>query len=122
MAKLVRKRVAVVTDNDGKPEAITEKYVGYSEMDGIKICSPATKREGADGDGVKSWNTLEPELSNAIGWKVLASLLEYKCASEAELIKHMESHKTDCALQLFTSDKELSCPSYISDAFRWVEP
>lgn len=121
LAKLVRKRVAVVTDNDGKPEAITEKYVGYSEMDGIKICSPATKREGTDGDGVKSWNTLEPELSNAFGWKALASLLEHKCVSEAELIKHMESHKTDCALQLFISDEELPCPSYISDAFRWVE-
>lgn len=120
LAKLSGKRVAVVTDNDAHPERVAKKYEGYSEADGIKICSPRKKREGCDGDGVESWNTLEPELSDANGWKYLVELLGLTCSSEAELIKYMESNKTDCALKLFGSGAQLVCPSYISEAFTWV--
>ena len=120
LAMLAGKRVAVVTDNDGHPEKVAEKYNGYGEGVGIKICTPSIVRNGDEGDGVKSWNTLEPELSRKNGWERLASILGYVCTSEAELIKHMESEKTDCALQLFKSDSSIECPEYIQDAIDWV--
>ncbi|WP_066831535.1 ATP-dependent nuclease [Collinsella ihumii] len=120
LAKLAGKRVAVVTDNDGHPEKVAEKYKDYSQGDGIKICTPSTTRTGDEGDGVKSWNTLEPELSRENGWERLASILGYACSSEAELVKHMEAEKTECALGLFKSDSSITCPEYIREAMGWV--
>lgn len=120
LARLAEKKVAVVTDNDGHPEKVAKKYEGYDESDGIKICTPPTTREGTPGDGVPSWNTLEPELSRATGWKALATALGRPCSSEVDLVRFMETHKTDYALKLFAGDSELGCPEYIRAAFEWV--
>lgn len=121
LAILAKKQVAVITDNDGHLESIAKKYENYSEDNGVMICSPEDIRGGTEGDGVKNWNTLEPELIEKNGWEAIAEKLKKQFQSETELVIFMESNKTNCALELSGDNVSLECPDYIAKAFKWVE-
>ncbi|MDP2451005.1 MAG: AAA family ATPase [Polaromonas sp.] len=118
LAKELKVPVAVVTDSDGKPEALRKKYVEYEGIDHIKICFD----EVVDGGDLKignrpfNYNTLEPKLLKSNGLEVLAPMFGIKASSDDELHIHMHANKTDCALAIFSAARKINYPDFIVDA------
>jgi len=112
IAKKINKPVVVVTDNDGDfRNNVTKKYESYKDVSTIKICA----------DSNEDLPTLEPQIveSNRNQLDVLREVLviqEEKYQDEVSIIKYMEGHKTDCALKIFETDKDIKYPQYILDA------
>lgn len=115
IAEKIKTPVAVVTDNDGDFEnKITKKYKPYEDCATIKICA----------DSNNNLNTLEPELveANKDQLNVLREVLgieETKYPDKKSIIEYMKDHKTDCALKIFDTDKNVKFPQYILDAINW---
>ena len=100
--------VTVVTDNDGDPEKLIEKYAKYADRPNITICYS----ENA------SLNTLEPHLVATNGREAINAVLGTKHEDVLALIAYMQGNKADTALQLFESPVSLNIPEYILDAIR----
>lgn len=98
--------VAVVRDNDGDAAGKTALFTDYAANPNITICIDTD-------DAARS---LEPQLVKANGWEAINTLLETERISEAYLLKHMESHKTEVALKLFESSEAITIPEYIQSA------
>lgn len=115
IAEKIKKPVAVVTDNDGDFESkITKKYKPYEDCATIKICA----------DSNIDLNTLEPQLvdANKDQLNVLREVLEIKetkYPDENSIIEYMNNNKTDCALKIFGTSKDVKFPKYILDAISW---
>jgi putative ATP-dependent endonuclease of OLD family len=115
IAEKIKKKVAVVTDNDGDfDNKITKKYEQYKDSACAKIF--ADKRN--------ELNTLEPQIVDANKDKLdtLYEVLEidknnYDTCDK--ISKYMQSHKTDCALKIFNTDKQIVFPAYISSVIDW---
>ena len=112
--KLKLNKVRVVTDNDGHPEKVKEKYENYlgeNKKEGISIFFT----ENSD------LNTLEPNLvkadpSNA---EILNKIFKKSYKDEDALIKYMKNNKTECALAIFefeSKEIKIKYPKYIQDA------
>lgn len=114
LAKIVKKKCVVITDNDGNySDKITEKYKEYREIDHIKIY--------ADIDN--TLNTLEPQFVHANQQKLslLTQVLDIKTAfSEEEITAYMLSHKTEWALCIFNTNEKFEFPTYINEAIEWI--
>ena len=115
IAKLLNKKVAIITDNDGDYEhKIIEKYRGYSDLPTIKIFA----------DHRNELNTLEPQLVDANS-EDLKNLLTILGVSKEQyptlelLYKYMISQKTTSALKIFNSDIKIKYPIYISSVIDW---
>lgn len=126
LAKAIEKRVLVLTDNDGDPDAIAKKYADFSDCDFIRIGYVKDVHDPNDPDGIDpkgeiNWNTLEAEMLRANGFDGTKALLGRKDACEARLLKHMESNKTDTALRFFDSYEAVRIPSYISCGLGWLD-
>jgi putative ATP-dependent endonuclease of OLD family len=107
IAKPLGKRVAVVTDNDGKDvQTARARYSDYTDEGKISVHV---------GDAVDG-KTLEPQLVSSCGRSVLNGVFGTDFASDSELAEYMTADKTACALQLFESTTTLAFPSYIRDA------
>lgn len=115
IAEKIKKPIAVVTDNDGDFEnKITGKYKPYEDSATIKICA----------DSNNDLNTLEPQLvdANKDQLNVLREVLEIKetkYPDENSIIEYMKNNKTDCALKIFDTSKDVKFPQYILDAISW---
>ncbi len=102
-------------DNDGDFEnKITGKYKPYEDSATIKICA----------DSNNDLNTLEPQLvdANKDQLDVLRDVLdieETKYPDENSIIEYMKDHKTDYALKIFDTSKDVKFPQYILDAISW---
>ena len=106
IAKLLGKRVAVVTDNDGKTvEQVKERFADYVD-DSITI------HTGAEDAG----RTLEPQLVAAAGLDTLNAILGKSCTTDDELAEAMEDNKTGWALKVFESKTTIDFPHYILEA------
>ncbi|MDD5190375.1 MAG: AAA family ATPase [Dehalococcoidales bacterium] len=108
IAKIIKKPVAVVTDNDGNYEVnIKKKYEQYANTTTIKIC--ADKRDDL--------NTLEPQIIdvNKDQIKILTNILGVTL-NATELCDYMQKHKTDWALKIFDTSEGIKFPQYILDA------
>jgi putative ATP-dependent endonuclease of the OLD family len=101
----LKKRTAVINDNDGSQAKIEGRYDAYTGYDFITIFV-------SKGDP----KTLEPQLFEANGLDVLNRVLETNYATKDELLKYMTDHKTDCALKIFESPETITMPEYIRDA------
>jgi putative ATP-dependent endonuclease of OLD family len=117
--------VAVVTDNDGSIDALERKYSNYlgaNKKEYIKICYDKTIDSGdlRIRDTPYNYNTLEPKILKANGSNlVLFNELFGTVYTEIdELRKYMKHHKTECALAIFESDKDVEFPEYILEAIR----
>lgn len=116
IAKKLDKKVAVVTDNDGKYETrIRKKYKDYESIACIKICA-------SDNNDLK---TLEPQFVNAnkenlddIRETIGIKLEDYPL--QKNISDYMEDNKTDWALKVFNSTKQFCYPDYITEAIDWV--
>ena len=114
---------AVVSDNDGNIEAVRKKYQNYIEdnkKDNIQICiDQVVDKKPAEIDGKTfNCNTLEPKLLKANGLEILNKVLGKNYEDETELLKHMHSEKTACALKIFKSSEKIKYPEYILKAIK----
>jgi hypothetical protein len=109
IGKLLKLNIRVVTDNDGSIETLKGKYEGYldeKKVENIKICY----------DSDETCRTLEPQLLKANSLKVMNTVLGMTFGSEDELLRYMGNNKTDFALKIFNSTKDLTFPEYINNA------
>jgi putative ATP-dependent endonuclease of the OLD family len=105
IAEIIKKPVAVVTDNDGDYEnKIKHKYKQFETSPTIKIC--ADKRNDL--------NTLEPQIIEANKGQI-ALLRKILGVSSAvtDLKSYMENNKTESALKIFDASEHIEYPNYI---------
>ncbi len=106
IAVLLDLNVTVVTDNDGNPDAVRQKYVDYSQESNIAICYSDDKR----------LTSLEPHLVAVNERKTMNRILGIECQKKKHLVAYMQRNKADVALTLFESEEKINIPSYITDA------
>ncbi|MFL9855627.1 AAA family ATPase [Paraburkholderia madseniana] len=120
IAEKLKKPVAVVTDNDGNVDALKKKYESYlggNAKNHIRICfdEAIDARKEIAGESF-NFNTLEPRMLAANGCDTMNELLGTAFDAEGKIMKHMRANKTDCALKIFTSDKDVKFPDYVTAA------
>lgn len=112
IAVSVGTRVSVVTDNDGDPDAVTQKYASYQQHGHIKICysKDATLK------------TLEPQLVACNSLADLNRALGSNHQSKEDVLETIgtRSGKTEAALCIFEATSRLTMPAYILEATQWV--
>lgn len=124
IAAKLHKQVVVVTDNDGNPDALKEKYSEYQNgnYDNIKICYDSIVDSGNLKIGEKSYNynTLEPKIikANSENLALFNGLFETKYEEVDDLRKYMKRNKTECAIKIFETDREIVFPDYILEAVK----
>lgn len=128
IGRLLKKTIAVVTDNDGHPEALDKKYAEYLNSDtsqdshiGIFFDPDVDTGDLKIGDKPYNYNTLEPKLLKSNSLKLFNEIFKTAYSTEDELRKYMQSHKTECALAIFETDEDIQFPDYIIKAIRYVE-
>lgn len=126
LAKPIKKRVLVLTDNDGDTAALDKKYAEYASIDYIRLGYVRDEYEpedptGVDPDNKLNWNTLEAELLRKNGFESLVSIFGREDDCKARLLKYMEGNKTDAALKLFDAGTRVLIPDYISDGIGWLD-
>ncbi len=115
IADKIKKPVVVVTDNDGNYEnKVKKKYELFSKSKTIKICA----------DQNNNLKTLEPQLTeaNKNQLDLLRKVLDIdkkEYPIQSDISTYMENNKTDSALKIFESDKDVKFPQYILDAVDW---
>lgn len=110
VAKLLKIRTAVITDNDHDIEKnVTNKYEDYKDVDHIEIyCDPDEKI-----------HTFEVALYQENS-KTCDALFGKRLKSNS-VPEYMQEHKTDVALRLLKSQgSSLAPPQYITNAIRWI--
>jgi hypothetical protein len=106
IAEKLGREVVVVTDNDGKPAKVKEKYKAFEGKSKIKVCY----------DADASYKTLEPQMLKANGLSVVGQILGQTFANDEEAMDYMQDNKADTALKFFTTDIEWKVPDYIERA------
>ncbi|MFA6184750.1 MAG: AAA family ATPase [Candidatus Shapirobacteria bacterium] len=121
IAKEIDKSVVVVTDNDGKPDGVKNKYTDYlgeNAKDSIKICFDEDVDTGVleiDGKAF-NYNTLEPKMLKANSLDSLNKIFGTNYQNTDDLHKYMHAKKTECALKIFETKEIVKFPKYIQDA------
>ncbi|SDR20299.1 AAA family ATPase [Pseudovibrio sp. Tun.PSC04-5.I4] len=119
IAAPLQKRVHVVTDSDGKIEALEKKYADYlgdKKKDCINICYDDELEIGPDNEF--NYNTLEPKLLKKNGLVLFNKIFGTKHAADDEMFKYMHRNKTVCSLKLFETKENLKFPEYIMQAVK----
>ncbi len=108
ISKALHIKTDVVTDNDGKVEALRKKYQDYDGDPNISI------RYDPDED----YKTLEPQMLKANGRELLNKILGTEYKTDEELIEFMTrpDNKTDVALKIFETSEDIKFPEYIANA------
>ncbi len=117
IAKKLDLEICVVTDNDGHPERLPERFSQYTN-EHIKLCFDKTVDSGElkINERPFNYNTLEPKMLKANGRKALEIILNKTFSSDDELHIFMHDNKTECALAFFNTNKTLLFPQYIDEA------
>lgn len=123
IAKKLKRPVAVVTDNDGNPGAVKEKYVEYldaSPSNPIQIFFDQYVDTGNLEIGGKkfNYNTLEPKLLKANSLIALNKIFATNYDDIDDLHKFMKKNKTQCALKIFDTKEDINFPEYILNAIK----
>ena len=108
LAKIINKKIVVVTDNDGDVDGVNEKYSKFANL--VTLCVEK------DND----LNTLEPSVLNA-NKRNIEQFRNIVCLkggyeSEESLLKFMSKNKTKWSLRVFKSDIKIEYPAYILKA------
>lgn len=117
--------VAVVTDNDSDISALEKKYADYlgaNARTNISIFYDDVVDTGSLAIGGKpyNYNTLEPKLlkANSNNIALFNEIFGTSYTDVDELRKYMKHNKTECALAIFDTNKEVAFPAYIMEAIR----
>jgi putative ATP-dependent endonuclease of OLD family len=106
LAVRLKRRVWVVTDNDGKSvEEKTQRFANYLDNTFVSL------HVGSD----PSLTTLEPQIVDANDLSTLNAALGKKCSSKDEVLQAMLEDKTAAALAIFESKTKIVMPKYIRD-------
>ena len=120
IAAIIKKKVAVVTDNDDDYDAnIKEKYKEFDGCENILVAASTSIR----GEGQRHLNTLEPQFMEVNDLDKCLKLFNLKKANYKDkdaLIKYMEGNKTEWALKIFVSSEQFIVPKYIDEAVDWI--
>lgn len=108
IAKQLRKKVAVVIDNDGNCGRLKERYKDYLTDPDIKICY----------DEDDACTTLEPQIAKCNSLPLLNKILGAAYKSTEEVIQYMKDNKTECALKLFETGETITIPPYVETAIQ----
>lgn len=109
IAKLLKKQVSVVADNDGNhKKKIEDRYVDYIGETNIKICY--------DTDDLL--NTLEPQIVNCNDLSTLNKIFKTSIHDKQEMIDYMIDNKTECALSIFNTTETFEAPEYVKQSFQ----
>jgi putative ATP-dependent endonuclease of OLD family len=116
IAKRLNKKVAVVTDNDGKYEhKIKEKYKDFDSVPCLLVCAIVDN----------TLKTLEHQFvrvntTRLSDLRTVLDIKETEYPAEKDVSDYMEANKTEWALNVFQSDKTFEYPAYILKAIDWV--
>lgn len=120
IAAIIKKKVAVVTDNDDDYDAnIKEKYKEFDGCENILVAASTSIR----GEGQRHLTTLEPQFMEVNDLDKCLKLFNLKKANYKDkdaLIKYMEGNKTEWALKIFVSSEQFIVPKYIDEAIDWI--
>lgn len=106
LAIRLRRRVWVVTDNDGKaPEEVAKRFADYCDYDFVSL------HTGSDPE----LRTLEPQIVAANELASLSVALGRSFASKEEAVEAMLADKTGAALAIFESSSTINMPEYLTD-------
>ncbi|MER7244450.1 AAA family ATPase [Kribbella sp. NPDC000426] len=105
----LKRKVAVLRDNDGKPaDHWNDMYAEFLE-DGVRQLFIGDPAHG---------KTLEPQMIEVNGEPEIRAMLGYDGALTTE--EWMSSHKTEGALRLAETESELTFPEYFIDAVNFT--
>jgi putative ATP-dependent endonuclease of OLD family len=140
IAERINKKVVVITDNDGKPDSIKNKYFKYIDKKGSDIfisydetIDTPNEQNGNilekndKGKKVYNYNTLEPKLVKANNYDIelFNNIFNEKFNNVEELLDFMRKKKTECALMIskntdITKDN-FKFPEYINKAIEYIK-
>jgi predicted ATP-dependent endonuclease of OLD family len=106
IAKILKTKVDVVTDNDGDVKKLRKKYEGYLALTRVRV----------QFDEDESAGTLEPQPLKHNGRDLVNTILEKSYHTDGELLKYMADNKTECALNFFETQIAWKVPEYIARA------
>ncbi len=122
VANILHKVVAVVTDNDGNINALEQKYsdfLGTNKKDNIMISYDKSDRTET-GLADYNYNTLENLMLLSNDLQKLNSIYGTLYTYDDDLRKYMKNNKTDCALDIFNWNNDITFPQYITEAIDHV--
>lgn len=113
LAVRLRRRVAVVTDNDGRSwEQVQNRFADYLTHDFVSL------HVGRD----PKLNTLEPQIVAVNELETLNRVLGTSFGTKDEIQEAMLADKTRAALSIFESPTKIVMPEYIREAVAIGEP
>ena len=106
IAVLLDLDVTVVTDNDGEPDQVRNRYIDYQNDQKIVISFSKNP----------DLQSLEPHIVAANGLDRINAMLETNYEKERDLTGYMQRNKADVALKIFESEGIIDLPGYIDRA------
>ena len=108
LAVPLKRRAAVITDNDGDHAKVDARYSAHTVHDFVSI------HRGDD----NALHTLEPQLLAANSLDLINRVLDKSFQTETEAVAYMtdSSNKTDVALAFHDTIEPLKMPPYIQEA------
>lgn len=122
LSEKLSKKIIIITDNDGKPEKLKEKYKKYINNPNIKICYERKVNNKSDfnlydeDNDIKNLDTLEPNLLKVNDVELFNKIFKTKLKDKKELLKYMLENKVECALKIFDYIDNIYYPNYIIEA------
>ena len=110
LAKLIKKNITVVTDNDGDIKRLEEMYKDYSEI--LTLCYEEDV----------TLNTLEPSVLSANKAifkdfrKIIYKGADIEAKTYEDICSFMINNKTEWSMRAFQSQEGINYPSYINKA------
>lgn len=108
LAKLIKKKIVIVTDNDGSLQEVQKRYGNYNDI--VSLCVEEDE----------TLNTLEPSVlkENKEAFDNFKDIIYRgnKDLNYEELCEFMLKNKTEWAMRVFLSEEKISYPSYIKKA------
>jgi len=108
IAKPLNIDTRVVTDNDGRVEAVIEKYKDYVDDKNIRICFSKDN----------NLKTLEMHIVLLNDLNKLNRILCASFRTTDDLLEYMLGNKTEYALKIFESEETIAVPDCIEDAIK----
>lgn len=116
-------KVTIITDSDGHPDAVEQRFADFTNADGseIQLFTPHTILSSSDfsGDSLRenfNYNTLEPHLLHSNSLALFNKIFDTSFADDCEMLSFMTRNKSEAALRLFQSTEPLQFPAYIENA------
>lgn len=115
IAKIISKKIIIVTDNDGDLHTVENKYLEYKDL--IKLCVESDE----------NLNTLEPSVLavNEDDFETFRAIVyhgnDISNRNRDSILEYMTKNKTEWSMRVFNSTKKIRYPDYILKAINFDE-